>query len=67
MRRTTSLCDTPPLYATRHLSTQHRLFVYNPICLLPTSKEARVVLALEALEKDKNLSLQAAGKIYNVH
>ena len=32
-----------------------------------SSKEARLILALEALGKDENLSLQAAAKIYNVH
>ena len=32
----------------------------------PPSKEARVILALEALENDKNLSLREAAKIYNV-
>ena len=31
-----------------------------------TLKEARVILALEALQNDKNLSLRAAAKIYNV-
>ena len=33
----------------------------------PPSKEARLILALEALKKDENLSLRAAAKIYNVH
>ena len=33
----------------------------------PTSKESRVILALEALEKHENLSLRAAAKIYDVH
>ncbi len=33
----------------------------------PASKEARVILALKALENDENLSLRAAAKIYNVH
>ena len=33
----------------------------------PPSKEARLILALEALENDENLSLRAAAKIYNVH
>ena len=32
----------------------------------PTLKEARVVLALEALENNKKLSLRAAAKLYNV-
>ena len=32
----------------------------------PTSKEAKVILALEAIRNDKNLSLQAATKLYNV-
>ena len=32
----------------------------------PPSKEARVILALEALENDENLSLREAAKIYNV-
>jgi hypothetical protein len=32
----------------------------------PTLKEARVILALEALENDENLSLRDAAKIYNV-
>ena len=32
----------------------------------PPSKEARVILALEALKNDKNLSLREAAKIYNV-
>ena len=31
-----------------------------------TSNEASVLLALEALENDKNLSLGKAAKIYNV-
>jgi hypothetical protein len=31
-----------------------------------TSKEARVILALEALQNDENLSLRAAAKLYNV-
>ena len=30
------------------------------------STEARVILALEALENDENLSLREAAKIYNV-
>ncbi len=32
-----------------------------------SSKEARLILALEALGKDENLSLRAAAKIYNVY
>ena len=32
----------------------------------PPSKEARVILALEALENNENLSLREAAKIYNV-
>jgi len=32
----------------------------------PPSKEARVILALEALENDESLSLREAAKIYNV-
>jgi hypothetical protein len=32
----------------------------------PPSKEARIILALEALENDENLSLREAVKIYNV-
>ena len=32
----------------------------------PTSKEAKVILALEAIRNDKNLSLRAAAKLYNV-
>ncbi len=32
-----------------------------------SSKEARLILALEALGKDENLSLQAAAKIYNIY
>ena len=31
-----------------------------------TEKEARVILALKALENDKRLSLRAAAKLYNV-
>jgi hypothetical protein len=31
-----------------------------------TSNEARVILALQALQKDKNLSVRAAAKIYGV-
>ena len=31
-----------------------------------TSKEARVILALKALQDDKELSLRAAAKLYNV-
>ena len=31
-----------------------------------TSKEAHIILALEALANDKNLSVAAAAKIYNV-
>ena len=30
------------------------------------SKEGRLIIALQALEKDKDLSLRAAAKIYNV-
>lgn len=30
------------------------------------SYEARVILALEALEKDPNLTLRATAKIYNI-
>ena len=30
------------------------------------SKEARVILALEALQNDERLSLRAAAKLYNV-
>ncbi len=32
----------------------------------PTSKEARVILALEAIRNDEKLSLRAAAKLYNV-
>jgi hypothetical protein len=32
----------------------------------PPSKEARLILALKALENNENLSLQEAAKIYNV-
>ena len=31
-----------------------------------TLKEARVILALEALQNDEKLSLRAAAKLYNV-
>ena len=31
-----------------------------------TSKEARVILALEAIRNDEKLSLRAAAKLYNV-
>jgi len=31
-----------------------------------TSKEARVILALEALQNDKKLSLRAVARLYNV-
>ena len=33
----------------------------------PASNEARVILALKALENDEKLSLRAAAKIYNVY
>ena len=32
----------------------------------PASKEARVILALEAIRNDRTLSLRAAAKLYNV-
>ena len=32
----------------------------------PPSKEARVILALEALRNDKELKLEAVAKLYNV-
>jgi hypothetical protein len=32
----------------------------------PPSKEARIVLAVEALQKDKRLRLEAVAKLYNV-
>ena len=32
----------------------------------PTSKEARVILALAALQNDRQLSLRATAKLYNV-
>ncbi|VBB84438.1 Putative protein of unknown function [Podospora comata] len=32
----------------------------------PTSKKARILLALEALQKDEKLSLRATAKLYNV-
>ena len=32
----------------------------------PTSKEARVILALEAIRNDRKLSLRTAAKLYNV-
>jgi hypothetical protein len=32
----------------------------------PTSKEARMLLALEALQNNEKLSLRAAAKLYNV-
>jgi len=32
----------------------------------PPSKEARVILALEALQNDKKLKLEAVAKLYNV-
>jgi hypothetical protein len=34
--------------------------------MLATSKEAKITLALEAFQNNRNLSLQAAAKIYNV-
>jgi hypothetical protein len=32
----------------------------------PSSKEGRVILALDALKRDEKLSLRAAAKLYNV-
>ena len=32
----------------------------------PSSKECRVILALDALKRDKKLSLRAAAKLYNI-
>jgi len=32
----------------------------------PPSKEARVILALEALQNDEELKLEAVAKLYNV-
>ena len=32
----------------------------------PSSKEGRVILALDALKRDKKLSLRAAAKLYNI-
>jgi hypothetical protein len=34
--------------------------------MTPPSKEARLILALKALENNENLSLQEAAKIYDV-
>ncbi len=34
--------------------------------MLPSLKEARVILVLEAFKKDENLSLRAVAKIYSV-
>ena len=31
-----------------------------------SSKEARVILALEAIQNDKHLSLRAVAKLYNI-
>jgi len=34
--------------------------------MLSTSKEARVILALEAIENNPKLSIRAAAKLYNI-
>ena len=52
------------LSATRPLCTLHRTFL--PPNMPATLKEARMILALEALQKDEELSLRAAAKLYNV-
>jgi len=32
-----------------------------------TLKEAQIILALEAIQRDKNLTLRAASKIYDIY
>jgi hypothetical protein len=46
------------------LYTQHQFS--HPPNMSPPSKEARVILALAALQNNKNLSLREAAKIYDV-
>ena len=48
----------------RLLYTLHQFFPLPNIP--PTSKEARVILALEAIRNDGKLSLRAAAKLYDV-
>jgi len=51
-------------YATRLLTPTTNFLHHTIISAIPV--EAKVVLALEALEKDSKLSLRAAAKIYSV-
>jgi hypothetical protein len=51
-------------HATRHLSSQHQFS--SPSKMPSTSNESRVILALQALQNDRNLSVLAASKIYNI-
>ena len=52
------------LSATRPPYTKH-LLPQQPD-MPPSSKEGRVILALDALKRDKKLSLRAAAKLYNI-
>ena len=51
-------------HATRHHSSQHQFS--SPSKMPSTSDESRVILALQALQNDRNLSVLAASKIYNI-
>jgi len=51
--------------ATRHLSFQHHFS--SPSKIPSTANESRVILALQALEDNKSLSVLAVAKIYNVN
>src|SRR6266542_2302099 len=60
-----------PRQANGHTFTRHATFNLNTsFSLQPnmpaTLKEARINLALEALQNDKNLSIKTAAKIYNI-
>jgi len=52
------------LSATRSPYTKH-LLPQQP-AIPPSSKEGRVILALDTLKRDKKLSLRAVAKLYNI-
>jgi len=59
----TSECTT--FHATHHLHLQSSIIPQPNMS--STLKEAQIILALEAIQRDKNLTLRAASKIYDIH
>ena len=63
-KRVAQTSEWPTFSATRH---HHAQQLFSLLSKMPsTSNEAKIILALQALEKDEKLSVRAAAKIYGV-